>query len=81
MNMQKIQICLLAIIAMALVYIATIYTISSRYTSAGHPLTTLDRWTGNIYTYGATYYLHKNGYSTDKVDLRDYLMQDTKPKN
>lgn len=80
MNIQKFQVCLLAIIAVALVYIAAIFTISCRYVPAAHPLTTLDKWTGNIYMYnGEIFYLHKNGYSTHKIDWRDYAGTAPKP--
>lgn len=69
MNIQKIQICLLAIIAITLVYIAVNYTNSNRYIPFSQ-YGTIDTHTGNIYflnllgnQYGNIQYLHKQGYS------------------
>ena len=90
MNVQKIQICLLAIIAVALVYIAITYTNANRYVVFAEGYATLDTRSGNIHLlknefisrskYGTTYYLYKEGYSTFSPELIDYITeeQDTK---
>lgn len=79
MNIQKLQVCLLAIIAVALVYIAAIYTGSNRYVPLTKIHGTLDTKTGNVYIlqesgetriYGKTFYLYKEyGYATIRPDL------------
>lgn len=78
MNIQKIQICLLAIIAVALVYIAVIYTNSNRYIPFSE-YGTIDTRTGNVYLlnlsgnkYGDIQYLHKHGYSPYSQEEIDF---------
>ena len=78
MNMQKIQICLLAIIAVTLIYIAATYTNTNRYVPLNRIHGTLDTRTGNVYIiqesgetriYGKTFYLYEYGYATIRPEL------------
>ena len=85
MNIQKIQVCLLAIITITLAYIAIIHAGINRYVVFAEGYGTLDTKTGNVYVihdsqggsiYGTTYYLYKNGYATYLQDEINFAKKD-----
>ena len=89
MNIQKLQVCLLAIIAVALVYIAVTYTNANRYVPLAGLDGTLDTRTGNVYLlhksnktsiYGRVFRLYDYGYATVSPEFIEFAKKTGKGK-